>query len=186
MASKQLQDEFLELREACIWLQSCYNIFNHLYNSGDETEALLRKSAAWFFTDLNRILQEYFLLQARKITDPATSLGRENLSIPNLNSKLLSEGLLSKEIEDLSAQLLDYRELIRLANNRVIAHHDKETVLAGTILGTHSANKVDSFMNNIRAYTDAVGHATGIGPLDHKTLAARGDVLDLLRQLKQV
>ncbi|MGY0561183.1 AbiU2 domain-containing protein [Luteimonas sp. A277] len=185
MASLEQQDEFVAFRESCMWLQNCFNTFQHLYNSDPETEAALRRTASLFFGDLNSILQEYFFLQARKITDPARSYGRENLSVNDINAGLTEAGLMTPEISALSASMLSYRTLISDISNRVVAHADKATALCPGLVGAHSESELESFMSNIRAYTDAVGIALGIGPLDYKTQAGSGDVVDLIRTLKQ-
>jgi hypothetical protein len=184
-ASLEQQDEFIAFRESCIWLQNCFNTFEHLYNSGAATEAALRRTAPLFFGDLNSILQEYFFLQVRRITDPASTKGRENLSLQNVNESLLASGLMTQEIADLSDSILSYRQLMSNVSNRVIAHADKATTLCPGLIGAHSATELESFMADVRRYTDAVGVAVGVGPLDYRTLAGPGDVLDLVKALKR-
>ena len=185
MASLKQQDEFVAFRESCIWLQNCFETFQHLYGSGPETEAALQKTASLFFGDLNSILQEYFFLQVRKITDPASSHGRENLTLKNINEDLVRTDLMSQEISALSDNILSYRGLTSDLSNRVVAHADKVTTLCPGLVGAHSEAELETFMSNILAYTDAVGIALGVGPLDYKTQAGPGDVLDLIKVLKR-
>ena len=181
--SKQ-QAEFIAFRDSCMWLQNCFNVFQHLYSSDSETEKALQRTASIFFADLNSILQEYFFLQARKITDPAWSHGRENLTLKNINEGLVRTGLMTPEITALSTSILSYRELTSTLSNRVVAHADKETMLRGRLVGAHSEAQLEKFMSDIRAYTDAVGTALGLGPLDYETQAGHGDVLNLIKALK--
>lgn len=185
MASLNQKEEFIVLRESCIWLQNCFNIFQNLYTSDPETEANLRKTAPLFFGDLNVILQEYFFLQVRKITDRASSHGRENLTLKNINDGLDRSGLMTEEILFLSNQIHLYREMISDFSNRVIAHADKATTLSAGLIGDHSDIELEKFMSNVRAYTDAVGIALGVGPLDYSSQAGPGDVLDLIKSLKR-
>ena len=185
MTTLQQQDEFIAFRESCIWLQNCFNTFQHLYDSGPETEATLQRTASLFFADLNSILQEYFFLQVRKITDPASSHGRENLTLKNINAALVRTDLMTQEVSALTDAILSYRGLTSDLSNRVVAHADKTTALCPGLVGAHSETELQSFMANIRAYTDAVGIALGVGPLDYKTQAGSGDVLDLIKALKR-
>lgn len=180
-----MEAEFISFCNQCIWLQNCFNIFSDLYDSGEDTEIALRKTAAWFFADLNKILQEYVLLQMRKITDPEKNRKRINLSVEHINARLAEEGLLTKEIEGISAEIHAYRRLIDDAVNRVVAHNDKEILIANELMGVHSDVALESFMANMRSYTDAVGEAIGVGPLEYKTQRSFGDVLDLIRVLKR-
>lgn len=185
MATEQQQDEFIAFRESCIWLRNCYNTFNHLFNSGPETELTLRNIAPLFFGDLNSILQEYFFLQARRVTDPLATCSRENLSLQNINVSLTATGLMTQEISALSASILGYRSLISDISNRVVAHADKVTALCPGLVGAHSEHELESFMANLQAYTDAVGIVLGVGPLDYSVQAGPGDVQDLLRALRR-
>jgi len=65
-------------------LQSIHNTFTALFDAGDETSALLAKTAPTFFHDLNSVLIEYWILLVSRLTDPARSTGRENLTAQNL------------------------------------------------------------------------------------------------------
>ncbi len=184
MNSSKQQEDFIAFRDSCIWLQNCFNTFQHLYDSGAETEAALQRTAASFFADLNSILQEYFFLQVRKITDSASSRGRENLTLNNINETLVRTGLMTPEISALSTDILSYRALTSVISNRVVAHADKDTTFHKGLVGSHSDAELETFMSNVRAYTDAVGIALGLGPLDYETQAGHGDVLDLIKALK--
>lgn len=183
--SSRISSEFLAFRDQCVWLRTCYSTYEALYDSGNETLELLDKSAPLFFHDLNEILIEYCLLQISKLTDPAESQGRENLTVANINKQLQSQGLLSQEILNASAALDRYRKLIRDSRNRVISHNDKHTALANLPIGAHSESDVIAFFDNLYAYVDAVGNAVGIGPLDFRTNAGPGDAHDLLRLLRR-
>jgi AbiU2 len=180
MSSQNMNREFLTFRDQCVWLQTA------LYESGADMQGLLTRSASRFFHDLNTILIEYVLLQISKITDPPESQGRENLTISNINRHLQAAGLLTQEITDASTAIMRYRDLIKESRNRVISHQDEETILINLPVGAHSESDVANFFKNLYAYVDAVGNAVGVGPLDFKTTAGSGDVLDLLRLLRRV
>ena len=186
MTYSQHQREFNAFRDACVWLRNCFNIYNHLYDSGEETEKTLLCVAPLFFDDLQKILQEYFFLQVRKITDPAFMGRRANLSVPYIDQVLASAGLSSPEISRLSASVLAYRGTTLDIVNRVAAHSDHFTVLAGADVGAHPEAELVKFMESLQSYTDLVGAALGVGPLDYRTQAGPGDVIDLVRALKRV
>lgn len=178
MNASTIQADFLVLREQCIWTMNCYNNFSGLY-ADERTVDVLRYSASWFFHDMNIVLREYCFLQVGKITDPARS-GRENLTIQNLDARLQEESLWTYEISALSAKLMSYREIIKDSRNRVIAHADKETFLQNLTVGAHDQQEMQDFFENLNAYTDAVGNALGVGPLDYRACPGKGDVIDLV------
>jgi hypothetical protein len=190
----QLQKEFRDFREACMWLRICFNTGNYLFGSDAEVEAILNQSAPLFFTDLNTILQEYFFLQVRRITDPEKTHDRENLTLLNLNSQLRQKGRLTPRIEALTSEIQAYGKFVRneIVNRRV-AHADKQTALKSGLVGEHPAENLDAFLENIQAYTDEVGNALRdevgnalrVDPLDYRVQPGKGDVRDLVHLLKR-
>jgi hypothetical protein len=70
MTNDELQRTFLAFREECMWLRRCYDMDGTLFESGSENTRTLKMTAGSFFDDLSRILSEYFLHLACKITDP--------------------------------------------------------------------------------------------------------------------
>ncbi|MBN1103276.1 MAG: hypothetical protein JXL84_07685 [Deltaproteobacteria bacterium] len=184
MNTATLHEVFLAFREQCIWIRCCYNTYVALYDSGTETSDLLSEAANIFFGDLNKILREYWWLQVSKITDPPVSRGRENLTVQHINTLLCSEGLMTAEISSYSEGLMHYRKLIKEGRDRLISHLDKESVLKGGPIGDHATEDVTAFLENLQRYVDAVGAAVGVGRLDFRVTAGRGDVIDLIAKLK--
>ena len=188
MSNPNLQEEFIAFRNLCADLQNCFNTFQHLYDS-PERKAVLERSAPLFFGDLHFILQEYFFLQVRRLTDGAETKirggVRENLTFCYINKNLEILGLMTKEISALSVSILSYRDLTAELSNRVVAHADKHTMLGAKVVGAHSDGELERFMSDVRTYTDAVGTVLGVGPLDYRVQAGPGDVVDLIRVLRR-
>ena len=64
------------------WLISVRYIYKVLFEDKQPScQALMEKTASSFFVDLNRILQEYLLLECAKITDPATTGNDTNFTV---------------------------------------------------------------------------------------------------------
>jgi hypothetical protein len=181
----EMRDMFEAFRNECIWLRNCYNTYATLYESGERTEAALRTAAAHFFNDLNMILIDYVLLQVCRITDPAQTRGRDNLTVEQVNSRLQIAGLLTDAIARRSKGLIAYRELVKDARNKLVSHADLESVIRDLPLGAHAQERVDAFFEDMQEYCDEVGRAIGAGPLDFRTQPGRGDVLDLIRVLRE-
>ena len=194
-ASSELRATFLRLREHCIWIQTCFNTFIDLFESGDMRHKLMDRTAPLFFHELNRILYENYILQVCKLSDPPHSMvpvkingrtereKRYNLTVAHVNELLLAEGLLTSAIEAATAGIVQYRSLIEAARNRTIGHADKETAMTYIVLGTHSRPEALAFLEQLHAYVDAVGIAVGEGPLDFSVTSAPGDVADLFKAL---
>ena len=185
MTLDALQEEFIKLRNEAIWLRQTVNTFNDLFDSGPETERILNESAALFFADLNRMMQEYAILLVCRLTGPAESFRKANLSTQRFTKLMRNERRLTPEIERLDASLTAYGELLKPARNKVVAHSDLEAHVNSTALGAHGEEVMVEFFENLQAYFDAVGNAIGVGPLDFRHAPGPGDVIDLVRKLNE-
>ena len=77
-----------------------------------------------------------------------------------------------------------YRALVKDARNRLVSHADLESVIRGLPIGAHAQERVDAFFEDLQEYCDEVGREIGVGPLDFRTQAGKGDVVDLVRVLR--
>ena len=186
MTHAAVQDEFTKLRDQAIWLRQTVNTFNYLFDSGPETERILREAAGLFFTDLNTIMQEYAVLLVCRLTGPAESFGKANLSTQRFTNLMRESGCLTPEIERLDAALREYGELLKPARNKIIAHSDLEVHFDDIALGAHGEEVMMEFFENLQAYFDAAGNAVGVGPLDFRYAPGPGDVIELVRYLERV
>ena len=185
MTQDALQDEFIKLRDQAIWLRQAVNTFNYLFDSGPETERILRESACLFFGDLNTMMQEYAILLVCRLTGPPESFGKANLSTQRFTNLMRDRGCLTPEIERLDAALREYGELLKPARNKIIAHSDLEVQVNSTALGAHGEEVMVQFLDDLQEYFDAVGNAVGVGPLDFRHTPGPGDVIDLVRKLER-
>lgn len=185
MPQDALQDEFVKLREQAIWLRQTVNTFNCLFDSGPETERLLRESAALFFGDLNTMMQEYAILLVCRLTGPAETFGKPNLSTQRFTGLMRQSGCLTPEVERLDACLTAYGERLKPARNKIIAHSDLEVHVDDIALDAHGEEAMVEFFDNLQAYFDAVGNAVGVGPLDFRYAPGPGDVIGLVRTLER-
>lgn len=177
-------DVFVAFRERCMWLESCYTTFASLYESGEERRDLLGLIAPGFFVEHNQVLQQHCILQACKLTDPAEMRGKKNLTLNYVNTMLRAANLLTPEIEALSAKMALYRELVLDSRHWIISHHDLEATMLGVPVGAHEREDWTVFLESMYRYTDAVGEAVGVGPLDYRRCAGPGDANDLLKHLR--
>ena len=184
MEQIDIRQLFLAFRSQCIQLRTCYNTYTALYESGETVKIIMNSSAPVFFQDLNGILIEYIMLQVCKITDPAKTGGKPNLTCLAVNASLEKTGLMTDEITSHSRGIMEYRKLVKDARNKLISHADLNTVLSGLTLGEHSKEDVEKFFECLQGYTDAVGNTIGVGPLDFRVTAGSGDVLDLIKILR--
>lgn len=178
------KDSFKAFRAESIWLRSIFDVTYALFSSGAEVDSLLKRTAPLFFFDLNQILVEYWILVVSRITDPAQTGKRENLTVALLLTQLDRLELCTPEIKAAANGLKSYGDLLKNARNRAVSHADKETFLNPALLGDHQESQVTSFLESLQRFNDLVGIALDEGPLDFRSTYGAGDVFDLLRALR--
>jgi len=187
MSDSKLVQDFKHLRTHCIKLKHSFVTYNRLFNESNRD--LLGAVAPTFFSDIAEIMHRDWVLQACKLMDPSDTKRKgmilENITIKLINKQLDSSGLLSTTISSLADSLLVYGEKIKPARDKRIAHFDRDHQLSENLLGSTSELELAEFITNLQEYCDQVGIALGIGPLDFGSGGCKGDVLDLLKCLKQ-
>lgn len=187
MSNSKLIEDFKLLREHCILLRQNYNTYTSLYN--EENRDLLDVVAPTFFSDIAEIMHRDWVLQACKLMDPAKTRIRgselENITIKLINEQLEASGLFGHAISDLSQSIIEYGDKIKPARHKRLAHFDREHQVNNITLGETTEEELHGFLCNIQSYCDEVGNAIGVGPLDYTGSGCKGDVLDLLKYLRE-
>ena len=130
-------------------------------------------------------MQEYAILLICRLTGREESFGKANLSTQRFTRLLRDSRCLTPEIERLDERLREYGELLKPARDKIIAHSDLEVHINSIALGAHGEEVMGKFFENLQRYFDAVGNVIGVGPLDFQHTPGPGDVIDLVRKLKQ-
>lgn len=138
-----LISDFEIFRAQCQRLETTLNMYEDLFEADARQRELMRHMAPHFFTDLSHILQNEFLVQVYKLTDPPES-GRDkrpNLTFLRIRADLDAYGLLAddsvrQEIAACVDVIQGFRETVaKEARNRVCAHLDRETLRSLSKLG---------------------------------------------------
>jgi hypothetical protein len=111
------------------WLHAKWNQYRQLYARSPERIALLNRVAGHFFGVIQDTLFEDILLHLARLTDPAKSVGKENLTLKNL-PELVKDSRLSAELKGLVETALKASKSARAWRNRRLAHRDLALALA--------------------------------------------------------
>ena len=179
------------------WLVRVRHTFKVLFEDEQPScRTLIEQTASSFFTDLNRILQEYLLLECAKITDPATSGKHENFTVACLVKKIIwpsdkqltsmADGDMDvlQELKSLRKTTEDFRSHIKPARNKLLAHLDRGAVLSGEPLGAFAEGKDKTFFDALQKICNIV-HEVCFGTIygDMSTITC-GDVISLRKTLE--
>ncbi len=168
------------------WLKQLKYILCELFDDAG-SQFILERTAHAFFLDLNKIIIDYFLLEAAKLTDPATSMGGRfgNFTLANLIETVEWPPGCLQEIEKLNDTVLLFRQYIKTARDRLLAHYDKPTVINGYSLGAFPEGKDQEFLDTLEKICDLMHHAA-FGEIHGEMVPQHsGDVVDLKEALRK-
>jgi hypothetical protein len=173
----------------CVFVRSIYLHARELFEtSSAEDKSLMNRTAGTFFGDLNRVLNEYVILQVCKITDPAhANRNNDNHTIAFLleHYDFSSQPSVLDRLDDLQARMRGFREKLLPARNKLISHLDRNAILAGSALGAASDNEWSQFWLDLQEFIYIV-HQKVTGSSFHlNAVAGLSDAGDLLKALRR-
>lgn len=164
------------------WLRIVRHIYEELFEK-EESHTLMEKTASAFFDDLNAILQNYLLLEFVKITDPSKSRQNENFTVDNLVESIDWSPEIREKLRLLSERTKSFRNHLLEARNKLLAHTDKDTVLAEKALGGFPEGEDEEFLKALEEICD-IAHEACFGSIfGQMVLAGPGDVINFKRTL---
>ena len=115
------------------WLHAMWNAFHELYATSESNVELLNQSAPGFFSMCRYVLLRDILLGISRVTDPAQTGKKDNLSLERLANHIdqSTHSQLKAEIEQDLAVAKDRCSFARESRNRVIAHNGLLAILHG-------------------------------------------------------
>src|SRR5215472_6041638 len=140
----------------CVFMRSIYLHARELFEtSSAEDKALMRITADIFFCDLNRVLNEYVILQVCKITDPARDIrNNDNHTIAFLleHYDFSNDPPMLKRLTKLHASMQEFRQKILPARHKLISHLDRDAILAGRPLGDATDEEWNQFWLDLQEF----------------------------------
>ncbi|MDP3860673.1 MAG: hypothetical protein Q8Q63_03715 [Phaeovulum sp.] len=182
-----LKEEFEVFRRIAQRCRKVYDTHGKLFSRDAKTAELLRAIADNFFNDLADWLADYHIILVARLTDPANTMSRTNLSSLYLVEALRGQNLLTPEIEGLSSQLTTYREKIVNWRNKTIVHTDHDAAFTVGPSEAHSLEDVESFHSALDGFCSAVSERLKARPLSTIRIAESfHGVSALIMALKRV
>jgi hypothetical protein len=124
--AEQILDEFCTICEQ-VWMD--HELYVSLCEADQDTMDLCNSIAPMFFADLTRILIEHQFLQFSKVTDPARTGKKFNLTTNYILKELTWPHEIRRELQTMNERLMAFRTHIEIARSKRIAHVDVSTQL---------------------------------------------------------
>jgi hypothetical protein len=172
----------------CVFMRSIYLHARELFETSSAADrALMGATAGTFFGDVNRVFNEYVILQVCKITDPAHDIrNNDNHTIAFLlqHYDFSSDPLISARLNGLHAQMQAFGAKLRPARNKLISHADRDAILAGLPLGAATDQEWDQFWLDLQNFICIVHQKVTGSSFYLNRVAALSDAGDLLKVLR--
>jgi hypothetical protein len=154
---KTIIDQFCTV---CTSVRNDYDLYRSLFETDRQTLDLYKSIAPLCFGDVCRILKENVYIQFCKITDPAKTGKKSNLTTNYLVEEISWPDTVSQRLREINARLMAFRELIEPARSKRIAHVDLPAQIEqwGN-LGAFPQGSEIEFLQNLQDFINtAYGH----------------------------
>jgi hypothetical protein len=166
----QAEDDMAAFAHHCAYMRSVF-LHGKILFEESSAEARQRMSAAAqiLFGDINRILVEYIILQACRITDPPKDVkGNDNLTIAFLLTKCDLSGAPEKQerVSELAASIDAFRKKLLPARHKRIAHADRNAAHDVESYGKATNDEWNKFWAELRELVSTIYQTSHGAPFD--------------------
>ena len=184
--TKESQQTVLKFCNHFARLKARHHTFKVLFDDV-RVRSLMENTAREFFLELNILMQEHLLLECMKLMDPAESRVkkeyRENFTIYNLYETINWSSETKKTLRDLLEEIKPFQAYLKPARNMMLAHDDKEMVIADARLGAFPAGEDDKFMRILEKVCNLI-HSECFGTIFGDIgVTVAGDVYDFRKMI---
>jgi hypothetical protein len=172
----------------CTFVWSIYLHAKTLFEtSSTDDQKRMSGAAAIFFGDLNRMFNEYLILQVCKITDPAKDVKKnDNHTVAFLlqHYNFAADPAAERRLKLLADRLHAFRKRVEAARNKFISHSDRTAIMAGVALGAAPQAAWDGFWLDLQGFVSIIHEEVVGAPFTITEVGMASDAGGLLKALK--
>lgn len=127
-------------------------MFDGLFGKGDGQRNLLEEVALDFFWGALRMMRDSLLLQFCRITDPAGSGTRTNLTTNAILEAIDWPADVRSKLVELNTRMMDFRKYVEPARSKRIAHADRRSELQQRTLGGFPPDADKQFLKDLEEF----------------------------------
>ena len=123
---KNVLNDFYNL---CVEARCDFDLYRSMFENDPKSAELCVNYAPYFFTDFNRIITRMLVLHVCRITDPAGSASRANLTTNYILQSLQWPAEVQQRLTHFNALLMAFRAKVEPARSKRVAHTDLHSQL---------------------------------------------------------
>jgi len=150
--AKSVINEFYNL---CTEARSDFDLYRSMFEDDPKSTELCVEYAPYFFNDFGRIITRAVVLHVCKLTDPARTMGKPNLTTNYILEELPWGDEVKQQLTQLNDLLAVFRKKVVPARNKRIAHTDLHSQVARLeAMGTFDEGEDTKFFADLQSFFD--------------------------------
>jgi hypothetical protein len=149
--SKDILHDFYNL---CVEARCDFDLYRAMYEDNPTSTDLCVNYAPFFFNDFNRIITRTLVLHICRITDPAGSGSKANLTTNYILQCLQWPDAVRQSLAHFNALLMTFRAKLEPARSKRIAHTDLHSQLNRLTMGTFNKGEDAQFFLDLQSFYD--------------------------------
>jgi hypothetical protein len=171
-----------EFAEICWQLNIEHDLFCSLFDRGPSQAELLQRTAPFLFGDVYAVMRNQLFLGFCRITDPAGSGRRTNLTTNFIVEQLLWSPEVRAKLAEVNGRLMEFRRFVEPARSRRIAHMDLRAQMQKETLGVFPPRADEEFFTDFAEFLNVAFQETTGAPLS-LSVGGSSDTHQLVRAL---
>jgi hypothetical protein len=179
--------EVEEFRDHCVYIRSVYSFLTRIWRGSDADERnMMEAIAPSFFEDVGKVLGEYLVIAACRITDAEDAgRGKQNFTVELFANSFPPDSDAFKKLHDLRGRMEKLRMKILPARHKLGAHADRDVIRKGEPLPGGGWEDWSDFWSALTDFVRLLNEQTFGKPFEIDAGGVWGDAEMLLTSLRQ-
>lgn len=180
-------DEVKTFSEHCVYIRSVFRFMLRIWRDSNNGEReLMEATAPLFFEDMGKVLGEFAVIAACRITDPATDRqGNQNFTIELFINGFEPASDTYKVLDALQHRMGALRSKVLPARNKLGAHADRKVISEGQVLEGGTWDDWKEFWTALADFVRIINEKIIGAPFEIEAGGIEGDAEVLLKTMRQ-
>jgi hypothetical protein len=144
-----------EFYNLCVEARCDFDLYRSMFENDPKKTTLCVDYAPYFFNDFGRILTRFLVLHVCRLTDPAGSGSKSNLTTNYILGNLAWPSAVQVNLRQYNDQLMVFRAKVEPARSRRIAHTDLHSQMNRLgAMGTFTKGEDAKFFADLQSFFD--------------------------------
>ena len=181
------QKEVRDFTDHCVYIRSVYTFMTRIWKDSDADERKTMEAIApLFFEDIGKVLGDFLVIAACRVTDPADAGGgKQNFSVELFANSFPRGSEAFKKLHEFRERMEKLRKIIVPVRNKLGAHADRDVIREGKTFAAGSWAEWMDFWSALADFVRLLNEETFGKPFEIDAGGVRGDAEMLLKSFGQ-